>query len=207
MSNDVSMRDVARAAGVSVAVVSRSINNRQGQVAEETRHKVLDVCEKLGYKLNPDNFHSETFLDCCLRKIREKDIPADPSLIFNGRGHGSGITEELKKLLLRPELPFDGLICQNYRCASQISWLLGVRLGLYRRQDVTIATSQPSSYDRLAVPAIYYKAVMRQSAGIGVSMLVDIIHDKHPPGQQIELPTETFYDPGILTKKYLNPKQ
>lgn len=46
-----SIKDVAKAAGVSVATVSRVIN-KNGVVTDETRQNVLDAVEKLGYKPN-----------------------------------------------------------------------------------------------------------------------------------------------------------
>jgi LacI family transcriptional regulator len=44
------IRDVAREAGVSVAVVSRVLNGGTGPVAPATRIKVVDVIERLGYQ-------------------------------------------------------------------------------------------------------------------------------------------------------------
>jgi DNA-binding LacI/PurR family transcriptional regulator len=44
----ISIREVAQAAGVSVTTVSYVLNNR-GNISEETRQKVLEVVEKLGY--------------------------------------------------------------------------------------------------------------------------------------------------------------
>ncbi len=46
------MQDVAKKAGVSVATVSRVLNNTD-KVSEETSQKVLDACEDLEYSLNP----------------------------------------------------------------------------------------------------------------------------------------------------------
>ena len=46
-----SIKDVAKAAGVSVATVSRVINN-SGVVTNETQKAVLDAVDKLGYKPN-----------------------------------------------------------------------------------------------------------------------------------------------------------
>ena len=43
--------DVAKAAGVSHATVSRVINS-QGYVSDVTRRKVLDIVERLGYVAN-----------------------------------------------------------------------------------------------------------------------------------------------------------
>jgi DNA-binding LacI/PurR family transcriptional regulator len=48
MKKNATIRDVARAADVSVATVSRILNNKP-DVSEETRQKVLDVINELGY--------------------------------------------------------------------------------------------------------------------------------------------------------------
>src|SRR3954453_11421749 len=44
------IRDVAREAGVSVAVVSRVLNDGTGSVAPHTRARVVEVIERLGYQ-------------------------------------------------------------------------------------------------------------------------------------------------------------
>jgi DNA-binding LacI/PurR family transcriptional regulator len=46
------IRDVARAAGVSVATASLAINGQPG-VAEETRRRIVAAAEQLGYRANP----------------------------------------------------------------------------------------------------------------------------------------------------------
>ena len=49
MADRVTMADVAREAGVSAMTVSRVINDK-GDVSEETRHRVLKVIERVGYR-------------------------------------------------------------------------------------------------------------------------------------------------------------
>ena len=51
MSKRVSIADVAREAGVSTQTVSRALNNK-GEISAETRQRVLDVVERLGYRPN-----------------------------------------------------------------------------------------------------------------------------------------------------------
>lgn len=46
------IRDVARAAGISVSAVSLALNGRPG-VSVETRHRVREVAAELGYRANP----------------------------------------------------------------------------------------------------------------------------------------------------------
>jgi LacI family transcriptional regulator len=50
-SHKITIVDVAKAAGVSHATVSRVLNN-QGYIGEQTRQKVMDVVERLGYVAN-----------------------------------------------------------------------------------------------------------------------------------------------------------
>jgi LacI family transcriptional regulator len=45
----VTMRDVAEEAGVSIKTVSRVVNN-QGEITDETRQRVLEAIERLGYR-------------------------------------------------------------------------------------------------------------------------------------------------------------
>ena len=47
----VTMRDVAREAGVSIKTVSRVVND-QGEIADDTRQRVQAVIDKLGYRPN-----------------------------------------------------------------------------------------------------------------------------------------------------------
>ncbi|MCB0196696.1 MAG: LacI family DNA-binding transcriptional regulator [Anaerolineae bacterium] len=47
----VTMRDVAKEAGVSIKTVSRVVNN-QGEITDSTRERVLAVIERLGYRPN-----------------------------------------------------------------------------------------------------------------------------------------------------------
>src|SRR5690606_24789163 len=51
MDGVVTMRDVAREAGVSKMTVSNVLNDRAG-ASEETRARVLDAVERLGYRMN-----------------------------------------------------------------------------------------------------------------------------------------------------------
>ena len=50
MSSSVTLRDVARSAGVSVGTASQALNNRP-HVAPETRARVLDAARSLGYPI------------------------------------------------------------------------------------------------------------------------------------------------------------
>ena len=52
MGRRVSIKDVAREAGVSVTTVSHALNGK-GRLSEDTRRRVNEVAERLGYRANP----------------------------------------------------------------------------------------------------------------------------------------------------------
>ncbi|OGC02195.1 hypothetical protein A2V82_09180 [candidate division KSB1 bacterium RBG_16_48_16] len=49
---DINIHEIARRAGVSIATVSRALNNN-GAVREETRQKILQIAQEFNYKPNP----------------------------------------------------------------------------------------------------------------------------------------------------------
>src|SRR5688572_8149765 len=51
MDKKITIKDIAKLANVSVGTVDRVIHNR-GEVAEESRKKIMDILEKTGYKPN-----------------------------------------------------------------------------------------------------------------------------------------------------------
>jgi LacI family transcriptional regulator len=48
----ISLKDIARALGLSISTVSRALNNK-GEINEETRRSVLELAERLRYRPNP----------------------------------------------------------------------------------------------------------------------------------------------------------
>lgn len=83
----VTIRQVARTAGVSIGTVSRALNNKPG-VSEETRQHVLDVAQRLGYtppKRVSISTSTVTHLGLLNRPMKEA-LPANPFYgeVFHG---------------------------------------------------------------------------------------------------------------------------
>jgi len=51
MKKEHTIKDIAKALGVSIGTVDRALNNR-GRISKETRKKVLEMADKIGYKPN-----------------------------------------------------------------------------------------------------------------------------------------------------------
>ena len=52
MNDRVTIYDVAKAAGVSIATINRAVNDKP-RVSKATREKVLKIVDELGYTANP----------------------------------------------------------------------------------------------------------------------------------------------------------
>ena len=138
MTNSPTIRDVARQAGVSVATVSRSLNNQPG-ITEETRRRVLSAASALGYDLGNLRQNRLRRLVFLYRRQRET-VGGNPfySHVLHGveeacRAGKLGLSyssvgpeDRLTELVARQE--GEGLVCVGYFEPAQLDTLLGLNL-------------------------------------------------------------------------------
>ena len=105
--NRVNQNDVARLAGVSRSVVSYVLNNGPRKVSEETRKRVLDAIEELGYRPNEHAQRLKQGSDAAVNSI---------GIITGGVGYN---------LMERPyyHIVLSGLYEHAYQQGQQISFL------------------------------------------------------------------------------------
>ena len=117
-----SMRDVAKAAGVSLATVSYVVNRGPKPVAEETRHRVLAAMRRLGYKaavrgrarirpltigaLVPDA--TNTFFSQALAGV--ESVLSGPGHVLMAASSNENAARELQALAAFTRARIDGLI-------------------------------------------------------------------------------------------------
>lgn len=123
-SPNVTIRDIARTAGVSAGTVSRAFKSQQG-MSEETRLRIFDVADKLGY--DRDNLrvrrlkrilfllhkqhqsaHSNLFYSPVLHGVEDACAEAGIALSFASAGIDQNVAE-----LVRLHEP-DAIICAGY---------------------------------------------------------------------------------------------
>lgn len=120
----VTIRDVARAAGVSAGTVSRALKNRYG-MSEETRNKVIEVAQQLGYGLEQrrsrklrrilfllhrqhQGVHSNLFYSPVLHGAEDTCAEAGIALSFASVGSEAQAEEQIR--MHEP----DAIICAGY---------------------------------------------------------------------------------------------
>lgn len=142
MTNSPTIRDVAKHAGVSVATVSRSLNNHLG-ISEDTRQRVFSAVNELGYNLSNlrvpqgrSRLKRVTFL---YRRQREA-VGGNPfySHVLHGVEEACqlgklglafssvGRDDRLPELIARQEA--EGLVCAGYFEPQQLDAVLALNL-------------------------------------------------------------------------------
>ena len=137
---------------------------------------------------NPDNFYEQQNIIAFHAALQENKLPVNEALIYKGTGVRSGATAVLLPVFKEEKLPFDAIVCPDYRTAQDISNLALARAGLGITPDLLIATGRPFDYYRLPVPAIYFEAAADVAAVEGVNALMNQLSGKDPsPSKQIVL--------------------
>ncbi|MFA6103240.1 MAG: LacI family DNA-binding transcriptional regulator [Victivallaceae bacterium] len=122
-----------------------------------------------------DNFFQAELVDSFIRAMKDNQLVPDEQIIYVGTGPLCGALKQLKPIILRqPEMPFDAIICPDFRCASEIAYMMLARNGFDWPSELRIACMRPFPYYKLPVPAIYSETENTQ-AHTGVKCLVEMI--------------------------------
>ena len=138
MTGSPTVRDVAKQAGVSVATVSRSLNNQPG-ISQHTRQRVLSAAHQLGYDLNnlrqsrlkrvlflcrrqSQTVSGNPFYSHVLHGVENACRTENLRLSFSRVSAG----EPLPELIARQEA--EGLVCAGYFEPEQLREIKGLGL-------------------------------------------------------------------------------
>ena len=136
---------------------------------------------------NPHNFFEFELVELFIKSMKENQLTLDDQNIYYGTGDFSGAFERLKPVFLQKKIPFDSIICIDFRCAQEIANLILARCGLEKKAKILVACTRPFSYYKLSVPAIYCEIGVNEMAYKGVKCLVEMITKGELPPQKIEL--------------------
>lgn len=141
-----------------------------------------------------DNFFQAELVDSFIRAMKDNLLVPDEQIIYVGTGPLCGTLKQLKPIILRqPEMPFDSIICPEFRCASEIAYMLLTRNGFDYSSEIRLATMRPFFYYKLPVPAIYSETENIQ-AHTGVKCLVEMIEKGGMGPHKIEITPQISKD-------------
>ena len=126
----------------------------------------------------PENSTQRYHLECFKSALAENDLTFDSELVYKGDGLFSGAFNIMKPVFELKTLPFDSIICLDFRTALEITHLIWARYGIDGHSEITIAVSRPFDYYSLPVPAIYINACSDETAYQGIKALDDIFTKK-----------------------------
>ncbi len=136
--------------------------------------------EKIAYFTeSPDNYAEQKEIEAFGQALQENNLRFYKELIYKGTGPFSGAFNIFKPIFTQPELPFDSIVCMDFRTAREISHLILARYGLNQPVDFLLATLRPFDYYKLPVPAVYCNAITEEIAYTGVKALIKRLSDRN----------------------------
>ena len=136
---------------------------------------------------NPQNSFETELMESFTKAMKENQLSLDEELIYAGTGVFSGAFTRLKPIFLQKTLPFDSMICMDFRCAQEIANLILMRSGFEKRPEILLATSRQYSYYKLLIPAIYCEVGLNEMAYRAVKCLVEMITKGESYPHKIEM--------------------
>ena len=162
-------------------ITGRSINvrldldQRLGQLVNQLvksgRRRIAYFTER------PDNYYEQESIAAFKAAVSENGLEAD-GLIYIGAGAFSGALPVMKPIFAKSRLPFDALVCLDFRTAQEISHLVYSHAEASGKPTVMMAVCRPFDYYRLPVPAIYTDTSLDLVAYEGVNALMDWVGGK-----------------------------
>jgi LacI family transcriptional regulator len=164
-----------------------------------TVHKIVQEFRKaekrkIAYLLSdPAIYYAQEFFHAYQKALAENGLAADERVVYRAQPHAGAAIEILREIFARPELPFDGIVCEDSVHAQEIAFLSGMRSGAFGKNELLIATLRASEEYRLPIPAIYFEGPFHAEAYQGVGLLIDLVTGKKTPqGQKLEIATGVY---------------
>ena len=93
-------------------------------------------------------------------------------MLYTGAGAFTGALAVLTPVFKRRVLPFDAIVCLDFRSAQEISHLVMARAGIGGEPEVMLAVGRPFAYYCLPMSAVYCELSLDAVAYAGVEALM-----------------------------------
>lgn len=159
--------------------------------------KIVSALKTNGYRKmayfteDPDNFFEKQMLSFFEQSLKEQKLPFQSQLVYTKNGIFSGAHSVMRPVFEQKELPFDSLICLNFRTALEISHLAYGHARQFSTPPPAMATARLFAGYTLPVPVVYYDNQFAEIAYQGMATLVKIIDGDR------DVPQETLIAPDV----------
>ena len=135
------------------------------------------------------NYSADLAFEAYKKALTANGFNFDADLVFWEDGSANRPPALLQKAFSSAPIPFDGIICLNYTCATLASHFVFAHQKL--PEEVLLATLWPFPHFPLPVPTIYFSYAFKSIALKGTTMLIDTLSGGDSLlGQKIELPSQ-----------------
>lgn len=147
--------------------------------------------EKIAYFTeNSRSFFEKVQLATFKNNLAANGLEVSDDRIFFGGGEFTGAFKTMLPVFLQPYLPFDAIVCMDFRSALEISHLILARTGLGKKIDLIVATTSVIPNYTLPVPAVYLDGCMDKMAYQGTLLMIRLLEGKTVESRITELPQE-----------------
>jgi len=154
--------------------VSTTINKLVDAIKKEGREKIAYFAE------HSKSFYEMACFEAFRLKMQSNGLEFDERIIYQGQDVLAGALPLLTPVFADSKIPFDSIICLDFRCAQEISNLILAHYGLKNKIGVLPATILSLPNYRLTVPAIYCKGIADEIAYQGIKTLIMMLCGKGP---------------------------
>ena len=156
----------------SVRVDQLAISGVIGRLVASGKKRIAFVEEVFGNYSVQENFSAYR------QALAEHGLPFDEGICYFGKGPFSGIYEVLEPVFLKKRLPFDSILCPDFRLAGEVSHLIIGRFGLGKPIDLPVAVSRSFDYYKLPIPAIYIEGTWSEMTEAALDLLIERIEGR-----------------------------
>lgn len=123
------------------------------------------------------HYESEN-LEAFRKALSENGLDDDGKLIYKGMGKFSGAYKTLFPVFSGKTMPFDAIVCLDFRCAGEISHLILARSWREKSENILLATTMIHEHQTpLPVPAIYCEGIIGEVAYKGMKCVIEMIQN------------------------------
>ncbi len=146
--------------------LDRRIADLVAELARNGRRRIAYFTE------TADSFYERKSIDAFNTALHGHGLEPDGRLLYTGAGAFTGALSVMTPVFTRRVLPFDALVCLDFRSAQEISHLAMARAGIGGVPEVMLAVGRPFAYYRLPVPSFYCEISLDTVAYAGVEALL-----------------------------------